>query len=198
MSVRIALAILFVLSACSRSRARLESPEEQRAFLEQIATQRGDSSLTLSYFALGNFTLDVRRYAIMVLGNRDPDHLSTMTLVAILTRGDEDESLRIQAGFSIGRSASRGAVPWLIELLGHEHDTIAVMSASDALFEIGSPAVEQLLSVALSHGTTSVRMRALQILKRIDDPRIRPRIQPLLGDPDGTVQQAARWFLEAR
>ncbi len=76
----------------------------------------------------------------------------------------------------------------LVRLLASQND-MAVQNGVLALQEIGDPATPRLLEVLLQAQQESVRIRALNILQVVHDPRALPGVLQLLEDPSPQLQQ---------
>jgi HEAT repeat protein len=101
--------------------------------------------------------------------------------------------MRLFAPPDIEKFAARGDVGRLIKALGHESSPVRD-KATDALKEMGEPAVEPLIA-ALADENPRVRARAVYTLAAIDGRRAVEPLIAALGDESSEVRASAAWNL---
>ena len=159
---------------------------------------------------LGNDSWQVRRGAIDGLSRQAPDRLITslvealrdehqnfnvlssalqlLSMIAVDVTGplaqllkEGEPDLRIQAALALGEQSVPEAVPPLIEAL-NDPDPNVRFHAVESLGKLqAAEAVEALAAIAESRDFF-LAFPAIDALARIDDPRIAPRLRPLLED----------------
>lgn len=101
---------------------------------------------------------------------------------------------RISAIDNLRKMGSKAApaVPFLVEILG-DRGKIG-WAASEALAEIGSPAVESLIK-ALNDKRSCVRINAVRALSKISDPKVEDNLLKALKDKNAWVRWGASSYL---
>jgi HEAT repeat protein len=104
---------------------------------------------------------------------------------------------RISAIDNLRKMGSKAApaVPFLVEILGDRSEI--GRAASDALTEIGSPAVESLLK-ALNNKRSCVRSNAVGALRKISDPRVEDALIKALKDKNAKVRWGASSYFSEK
>src|ERR1041385_6463675 len=116
--------------------------------------------------------------ALQVLASSDVDTVSP--LLDLLKHPEPD--LRMQAALALGEQRDSRAVDALIEAMNDE-DTNVRYHAIEALGKLKSTAVVDKLAEVAETKNFFLGFAALDALAQIGDPRIVPRVVPLLNDP---------------
>src|ERR1051325_1269075 len=140
------------------------APEAISALLNSVVANHHNPSLLNS--------------ALQVLASSDVDTISP--LLDLLKHPEPD--LRMQAALALGEQHDSRAVDALIEAMNDE-DTNVRYHAIEALGKLKSMAVADKLAEVAETKHFFLGFAALDALAQIGDPRIVPRVVPLLDDP---------------
>lgn len=136
----------------------------------KVLVRLGKASLDAIVDAMYSDDEDVQFWASEVLTEFGEEGLDRF--LGILETGSQ--SNRLCAIAALGKIGSARAVPALIEQLANEAWAVR-RAASDALWEIGEPAVPDLIK-SLTHANTDVQFWAIQALGEIADSRAVPAL----------------------
>ena len=112
-------------------------------------------------------------------------------LIAVL--GHKEPEVRRLAAWTLGEIGDARATKALVGAL-KDQDGFTRDAATEALRQIGQPAVEALIA-ALSDRDARVRELAARALGSIRDPRATEKLTLALGDGDPSIRYAAAWAL---
>jgi HEAT repeat protein len=158
---------------------RHDSWQVRRGAVRGIAHRASSDVVASLIAALRNEHRDfnVLSSALQLLGMIEID--VTGPLAELLRNPDPD--LRIQAAHALGEQSSPDAIPPLVGAL-HDPDLNVRFHAIESLGRLqSSEAVDSLAAIAESRDFF-LAFPAVEALARIDDPRVAPRLAPLLDD----------------
>lgn len=135
---------------------------------------------------------DVRGTAADSLGSFSDPRIAD-ALLPLLQDGAGTDPATTVCGFaaqSLGKLHEARAVPALVSLFLSDDNTTIVSITTDALAQIGQPAVQPLLD-AMKDAQPGTRTRAIALLEQIGDPAALTQVRGYLNDPNQYVQAAA-------
>lgn len=136
--------------------------------------------------ALKDRDREIRLHVVTALGEiANPRAVIPLTKVL----SDPNKRMRRKAVWGLGQIKDRDAIPALIGMLG-DTDGVTRNNASDALAEIGRPALSKLIDV-LDDKNWHVRLFACKALGTIGDPRATERLIRLTRDKEFRVRKYA-------
>lgn len=152
----------------------------RRAAVKGVSQRAAPEAITalLNSVVANHHNLSLLNSALQVLASSDVDTISP--LLDLLKHPEPD--LRMQAALALGEQGDSRAVDALIEAMNDE-DTNVRYHAIEALGKLKSvDVVDKLVDVAETKHFF-LGFAALDALAQIGDPRIVPRIEPLVDDP---------------
>jgi HEAT repeat protein len=137
-----------------------------------------------------------KRKAAEALGQIGDEGALDSLIIAL--QFDTNEGVRSSAAEALGTLNDRRALNMLIRALTSDAAPVVRASAAKALEWMGDPAAVDALLGALADGSTDVRFRALEALRRLHDARAVEPLRALLVDPQTTrhLRGAAEQALE--
>ena len=133
----------------------------------------------------------VRRYAASVVARlKDPASLGALVR---MVDADSDWWAREKAVEAIAAINDQRALPYLLDVMARDPEMrwICLHALGEMNAKSAAPQVVSLLQDANS----DVRLAAMRCLEKFDDPSFAPALQPLVGDPEIALRNAAKEIL---
>ena len=156
-----------------------ESWQVRRAAIKGVSQRAAPEAIAalLSSVVENHHNPSLLNSALQVLASSDVDTLSP--LLELLRGPDPD--LRMQAALALGEQGNTGAIDALIDALTDE-DTNVRYHAIEALGKLKAVEAVEPLAEIIESRDFFLAFGALEALAKIGDPRVSPRMVPLLED----------------
>lgn len=142
--------------------------------------------------ALADPTLGVRRDAARALGLlADPKHGAVL---AKAVKAEDDPETRAAMLLALGQAGDKKQVPVLESFLAHSSES-ARFGAAAGLCMIGAPAGQKFARAQLASKDRYERMQGLMLFEGSKARTAAPMLEPLLKDPDRSLQAVAARIL---
>ncbi len=133
----------------------------------------------------------VRRYAASVLGRlKDPASLGALVR---MVDADSDWWVREKAVEAIAAINDQRALPYLLDVMARDPEMRWI--CLQALGEMNAKSAAPQVVVLLQDANADVRLAAMRCLEKFDDPSFAAALQPLVGDPEIGLRNAAKEIL---
>ncbi len=133
----------------------------------------------------------VRRYAASVLARlKDPASLGALVR---MVDADSDWWAREKAVEAIAAINDQRALPYLLDVMARDPEMRWI--CLQALGQMNAKSAAPQVVVLLQDANADVRLAAMRCLEKFDDPSFAAALQPLVGDPEIGLRNAAREIL---
>ncbi len=139
-------------------------------------------------------SVDVRARAASALGNQGSSEAADALLDAL---NDGAPEVRGAVAEALGLLLDARAAPQLITLMLNDPDDTTRYYAARSLVRLGSEEVVDALLQALTHAANAdQRIRIIEVLGQLHDPRPAETLRALLDDTDEGVRVTVQWALQ--
>ncbi|MBI2900696.1 MAG: HEAT repeat domain-containing protein [Planctomycetes bacterium] len=166
---------------------RSDDPDVRLKATRALAEFKEPEALRAALGALKDKAPAVRRAAAATLGKLGGEGVGPHLLAAL---GDADLGVRRAAAHALRSQAYPGAVPSLIPRLA-DPDSLVAQYCGEAILAVGWTAVRHLLEAFRSSTDVRIRVAALRLLDRTDDPLARQTVLDATRHEEPGIRAAA-------